>query len=174
MKRLAFLLIIAAATPIFAQNSKKISAQEQTGVKTYMDSLIQSKHYIFMTDRASTTLATLPIVDLVGQQYYFKVKGDTIISELPFFGKSTSTLYNQINSPLSYTSESFKYEVKEIKRKKYSTTMVTIYAKPKSIDVNKFDITIEIHANGSAIMNVRGTNLSNITFFGNIEKIDTH
>lgn len=163
---------VAGSLSCYAQKSKEVRQQEQSVQKNYIDSLLQTKRYIFRANRVTTALPSMPFVDVAADNYFFKVEGDKIISELPFYGRSNSAPYGSINSPLSFSSTSFTYNTKVLKRRKYENTLIEIHATPAKLDVNSFDITIEVTSSGSATMNIRGTNLSNISFSGNIEKTE--
>jgi hypothetical protein len=154
MKKIsAFLLaatLFSLATPGRAQESDTAVIRQA----------IESRNYIFEAQRVYPLTSSSRFLT---PGYDLSVRGDTIISYLPFFGRAYSAPVNPAEGGIKFTSTSFKYSMKKQKNK----WDVTIIPRDAS-DVQQMDL--DIFDNGTATLRVTNTNRQPISFNGYIEK----
>ena len=95
--------------------------------------------------------------------YTLKVRPDTVISDLPYFGRAYSAEYGGTDGGLKATSTSFDYEMKERKKGGWEITIKTKDLK------EQLQMVLTVFDNGSASLNVTSTSRQPISYDGNIE-----
>lgn len=93
--------------------------------------------------------------------YSLKVKGDTVVSYLPFFGRAYSLPYGG-GKGLNFTGKVISYETSRNK-KEYNIKMGV------DSDEDQYTYYIDVYENGRAVMLVTSRNRSNITFYGEMD-----
>ncbi len=135
-----------------AQDSKKERAAK-------IKSLIESKRYVFIAERA------LPVTGRNVQLtpgYQLEIKGDSLISDLPYFGRAYTAPIDPSKGGFQFTSPDNEYSTEA---KKNGTWYIV--AKPKdSRDVNQF--ALDISKTGRATLQVISNNRQPISFNGYI------
>lgn len=135
------------------------NAQEPNNEKATIKSLVESQRYIFVAESANP---------LRGQSiflspgYTLSVSPDTIISNLPFYGRAYQAPMNPNEAGIKFTSSDFTYTIKEKKR----TWDVFI----KTKDAGTSQINLSIGSNGSASLRVTSMDKQSISFQGHISK----
>ena len=133
------LLFLAFHVTAQTQQSKKEKAAAEAAATK---NLIDSKNYLF--EARSTTPSCVKFKRL-SYGYYVKISGDTLISNLPFFGKSTAPTLPSENNGISFTSINFEYKVEQRKKGGWD-----IIAQPKDYgDIQKMIFTVFENANAS-------------------------
>lgn len=165
MKKIAlslFVIALMTMTQSYAQSKSEESKQEQA---SKVASLLSQKRYKFIATRALTSLPGKSSVELM-DKYDLSVTPDTIKSQLPFYGYSTSPMMGSTESPLFFESTNFTYEQQNKQRGQRNSTLIKMEAKSKS---RLYTITLDVQANGSSTLTIRNNDLSNTTFWGQIE-----
>lgn len=157
MKALHLLIFAIVATSTIT-----LEAKGQTG-STDAKALVNSQNYVFEAQwvspmgshaRALTSLYTL------------KVTKDTIIADLPYFGKAYSAPIDASQGGIAFTSTKFTYEAKPFK-KGWDITI-----KPAdNRETSQMELTV--FTNGSATLYVNSTNRQGISFTGFIRGKNT-
>lgn len=166
--------VYASLAILFSLNLMQASAQTD---KVTTQKLVDSKNFVFNAKRANPmSEASLNqimgpnsmnnLLDLSNGRYQLQVTKDSIIADLPFFGRSYSAPMSPDKTGTKFTSKEFKYST----TKKRKNWIITI--EPKDIqDSQKLIITVS--ESGSATLNVNNYNRQSISFDGSISEIET-
>ena len=142
------LLLFMTAFDGFAQKDQKAISE-----------LIGSRNYIFKAETAS------PMSGRTRQLtpgYLLKISGDTVIADLPYYGRAYSAPTNLSGGGISFTSVSSKYESSLDKKNRWQ-----IQIKPIGVeDVD--ELTLTVFENGRADLKVNSRNRQPIAFSGYI------
>jgi type II secretory pathway pseudopilin PulG len=155
-RMLALTLVLVstlATTTLMAQDDKETKQEEKAAAVTAM---INAQQYVF---KAQTALPTRGRTVQLTTDYTVKVGKDTLVSDLPYFGRSFSAPIDPTKGGIQFNSTKFTYDVKEIKK----GWQITIRHTDVS-DVQQFFFSI--FNNGSATLQVTSTNRTPITFNG--------
>lgn len=150
-----FGVIIMIMTKVgFAQdnrNDDKIAIVEQ---------LVNSKNFVFVAQSANP-LGGGNI--MLNSLYDVKVSGDTLHSQLPYFGRAFMAPLYSTQSPLQFSTTSFDYKLKEKKKGGYEIIMI-----PKdNRDIRQ--LHLQVTETGYARLQVFSNNRQPISFNGYIE-----
>jgi hypothetical protein len=140
----------------------ELRAQKKDDLKKQViERCISSHNYVF---KAQSVLPTggMPVRQLTSD-YDLKVSPDSVISYLPYFGKSYSPPMSTDDAGIMFTSTGFDYTAKEGKKR---TWEVEIKFKDQRI-TQKFNFTI--YDNGTAYLQVTGNSRDPISFRGSIK-----
>lgn len=159
MKHLLFILIITASVSIGCSSSKQTTNSNSEETKqailsdqwefTAQSAIPQGGRSRMLTDRND-----------------MRVSKESIISYLPYFGKSYSGASSMTNpNPLDFKSADFTIDREEIKKGGWRVTVKT--KDNKAIQ----SMIFEFYENGSANLNVTLTDRSPITFIGKVEPL---
>ena len=149
---LFFMAIIGDVTLVTAQKSK--SAKE-----TVIKNLIDNQQYVFYAQS---------VIPMSGRQrflttdYTVNVSKDTIVSDLPFFGRAYSVPMNPTEGGIKFTSTNFDYKLAARKKGGWDITI-----KPKDVQEVQ-QLTLTIFEDGTASLQVSSTNRQPISFNGYI------
>lgn len=99
--------------------------------------------------------------------YDVKVKSDTVVAYLPYYGRAYSAPMDPTEGGIKFTSTDFDYNVKP--GKKNGNWLVDIRFNDTKREILFF---FDIWENGTARLNVTDTNRQSISFNGNIEVND--
>jgi len=122
--------------------------------------LIESQNYIF---KAEQVFPQSGKSRMLTTDYDLSITIDSIISFLPYFGRSYTASLNPEESGIKFTSTDFEYQ----NTKKKKSWEISI--KPKDVsDIQ--EISLSIFDNGTANLNVSSTNRQNISFRGYIKE----
>ncbi len=153
---LIFLIITFCASVLL------VSAQQSgTAKKLAITNLVDSQQYVFYAES---------VIPMSGRQkfltssYTVYISKDTVISDLPFFGRAYSAPINAADGGIKFTSINFDYTSSARKKGGWNITI-----KPKDVpDVQQLSFTI--YTNGTAYLNVNSTNRQSISFNGHVAK----
>ena len=135
---------------------KSIKAQELDSAVVVK--AIETKNYVFKAQTASPQRGGFRQLT---SEYDFVVRPDTLVSYLPYYGRSFSAPVNTTDAGLQFTSMNFEYSVK--KNKKKNRWDITV--KPK--DVSRIrDLNLTVFDNGRASLRVNSNDREAITFDG--------
>ena len=135
---------------INAQGSK---AEGQSGVKE----LIEKKSYVFLAQTAAPMSGRM--LQLTST-YTVKITGDTLVCNLPYFGRVYQPTMNPSDQGLTFTSYQFDYTSKVRKKGGWD---VTIKTKDQS---SQKKLVFTIFENGNASLNVVSNDRQSISYRG--------
>jgi hypothetical protein len=143
-----FILLIISQGAL-AQDSTKTSAKDW----------VTEKNFVF---RPQTALPTRGRAIQLTSYFDLKVSKDTMISNLPYYGRAYSASINPSENGLNFTSTNFDYTVTPRKKGGWE-----VLIKPK--DANDVrEMTFTIFENGTASLYVTSNNRESISFNGYI------
>jgi len=124
-------------------------------------SLVDNKSFVFEAQSASPmrgrTVHLSPGNTL-------KVSADTVVSDLPYYGRAHSAPMNPSDAGIKFTSSDFTYDVKDRKKSGWD---VTIKVKDGT---RTHQIYLTISSNGSASVRVVSSDRDSISYNGYIQK----
>lgn len=140
----------------FAQDKKATEKQAADSIKQMLSDTV-------FTFEARTALPMKGGMRHLDPGYTLKLKGDTLISELPYYGRTYQATYGESDGGLKATSHKFDYTVKDRKKGGWDVEIDTKDTKERL----KFLLTV--FDNGDASLNVISNNRESINFDGYIE-----
>jgi|RhiMetdeSRZDD1v2_1073273.scaffolds.fasta_scaffold04721_18 uncharacterized protein DUF4251 len=149
---LLFITMAALPATVSAQNKK---ADKEAQVK----SLVEGKNFVF---KAQTALPTTGISRQLTTDFDLRVTQDTIVSDLPYFGRAYSAPVNATQGPLQFTSTDFQYTMTNRKKGGWDIMIV-----PKDVQDPR-QMALSITESGYASLTVTSTNRQPISFNGYI------
>ncbi|GEO07672.1 DUF4251 domain-containing protein [Segetibacter aerophilus] len=154
-----FLLFAASLLSLqfaFAQESKKDKKEEKIAE---IESLVQSKDFVFIAQNAYP--ATGRNINLT-TTYAVRLSSDTVVTDLPYFGRAYVAPMNPSEGGIHFTSTKFSYITKERKKGGWDITILPNDTK----DVRQMFLTVS--QDGYATLQVLSNNRQNISFNGYI------
>jgi hypothetical protein len=122
--------------------------------------LIDTQNYVFVAASAQPTGGSERRLTIT--TYTLKVTKDKIISNLPYFGRSTVTPTDAVESALIFTADKFKYTVTPEKNGGWR-----IAIKPRTAGYLD-DIRLTVSDDGYTILHASFNGMENITFTGQL------
>ncbi|MEO6730866.1 MAG: DUF4251 domain-containing protein [Ferruginibacter sp.] len=157
LKRLIPLLLLFAA---LIADMQLVTAQKSLSTKeVIIQNLIDSQQYVFVAQY---------VTPMNGHQLYLTseysviVSRDSIITDLPYFGRAFSAPMNPLGGGIKFTSVDFDYRATPRKKGRWD-----INIKPNDTRDAR-QLTMSIYDNGSATLQVASANRQPISFRGNI------
>ena len=148
------IVLLLAGQSLYAQSKKEKREQKANEVKE----LIDSKRFTVDVNRA------IPMggrsLNLTSP-YSLEMRGDSVISYLPYFGRAYSAPYGG-GDGLRFEESITDYQSTFDKK---GTARIKFVARTKE-DTFRFDV--QVFSNGSAIISVTPTNRQNITYQGEL------
>lgn len=143
-----------------AQESKEEKSQQKTEL---IENLLQSKNFVF---KAQYALPATSRSIYLTSQYDVRIMNDTIISDLPFFGRAYVATMNPSDAGIHFTSTKFEYSVSEKKKGGWKITIL-----PKDTrDVRQMYLTVS--SGGNASLQVISNNRQAMNFTGSVSAIN--
>lgn len=150
----------------FAQEKTKqqIKEEQKLAKQKKMEELLNSKNYEFVGDWAypqggrSISLTTNP--------NYFRIKNDSIYSEMPYFGRAYSGVAYGGDGGLKFKGIMKNYSLKSNKK----NFLLNAEVKGES---DNYSITLTVFFDGGASLSINSNNRASINYRGNIDKIKT-
>lgn len=131
--------------------------------KPNVANLIQSKQFVFVAETVNPMAGRTRTLT---SMYDLRVTGDTVIADLPYFGRAYSTTYNMSGGGIEFESTDFSYVVTQKKKSRY---VITINPKDAS-DVR--ELTLTVFENGRADLRVNSDNRQSIGFSGYVQPLE--
>lgn len=126
-----------------------------------IQNLVNSKNYVFV---AQTVLPIGGRIINLSSPYDLKVLGDTVVSDLPYFGRAFVAPINPSEGGFHFKSTDYSYNVKERKKGGWDITIL-----PKDTkDVRQMFLTIT--EGGYASLQVTSNNRQSISYNGYIDR----
>lgn len=127
--------------------------------KATVDKLVNSKSFVF---KAQTALPIgMTARQLTGSDYDVRLWADSIVTYLPYFGRSYSASYGD-DGGIKINSTNFKYKAKKRRKGGWEVTITPNNAK------NVRELNFTISENGSAYLQVTSNSRQSISFNGYI------
>ncbi len=126
-------------------------------------SMINAQRFTFVAERVNPLRGSSRILT---SNYDVKVKKDTIICYLPYFGRAYQAPIDPSKGGIDFKSFNYTYNVTLKNNDEWQ-----VYIDPKDYtDVQQ--LYFQIFGNGTATLNIISTNRDAISFYGHIEKIN--
>lgn len=154
-------LLVLALMLIIGQVAN--SQEDNNGKDALVEDLIESKNFVFAA-RSATPMGGRFIA--LTSYYDLLVAGDSIKSNLPYYGRSFVAIINPMESPLRFTSTEFGYKAKKRKRGGWDITITPKDGK----DVRQMYMTVS--SDGYATLQINSNNRQSISFSGTIRQRD--
>lgn len=138
-------------------SSKKAVTLNESDVKNVID----SSSFTFVAERMNPLRGSTRTLT---SYYDVTVKPDTLISFLPYFGRSFQAPVYPSKSPLDFHSYNFTYKVTE-----KSPDQWQVFITPKDRQEIQ-QLMFTIFSNGTATLNIVNTNRDAISFYGHIQR----
>lgn len=144
---------LVSATTLMAQNEKSDKKAEKAAA---VKAMIDAQRYVFKAQTANPMRGrTMQLTS----DYTVRVSKDTVIADLPYFGRAYSAPIDPSKGGIQFNSTKFDYKLETIKKGWQITIKPT-----DGGDVQQFFFTI--FNNGSASLQVTSTNRTPISFNG--------
>jgi len=154
------IMILLLFTTVALVPAPASAQQKKQDKKTVIKNAVEAQNYVFVPQTA------LPASGNTRQLTYdfdLRVSKDTVVSDLPYFGRAYSAPFNPSQGPLNFTSTKFQYTVKDRKKGGWD-----VLIKPEDMQQDQVQITMSIFENGSASVTVNSTNRQPIVYNGYI------
>lgn len=147
-------IILCACTLIFLLAN---SIQAQDIDPATVQKAVESKNYVFKAETASPQRGGFRQLT---PEYELIVKPDTVVSYLPYYGRSFSAPINPSETGIKFTSMNYKYTVNKKKKNRWDITI-------EPTDVSDIrDLSLTVFDNGRASLRVNSNNRDAISFDG--------
>jgi hypothetical protein len=144
--------LVLTFQPGYGQDKKEQRAEEVT-------QMVESQRFSF---RAQSVLPLRGRSRQLTSDYRMKILKDSVICDLPYFGRSQNAPLDPSETGLQFTSTNFQYTKKDAKKGGWDITIVFNDVKePRRLSMS-------ISPSGYASMQVPGTNRDPIAFNGEI------
>jgi Domain of unknown function (DUF4251) len=152
-----FIIAITISTyGVYAQDSTK---ENKTSKESSVKNLVDAKSYVFI---AQTVLPVSGRVRQLTSYYDLKVSKDTVVTDLPYFGRAYTAPIDPSEGGINFTSTNFDYTTIERKKGGWDVSI-----KPKDTkDVQQ--LFLYISEKGYATLQVTSNNRQGISFNGYI------
>jgi hypothetical protein len=151
---LLFTTVALVPAPTWAQQKKQDK-------KAIIKNAVESENYVFIPQTA------LPAAGNTRQLTYdfdLRVSKDTVVSNLPYFGRAYSAPIDPSRGPLNFTSTKFEYAVNNRKKGGWDILITT-----KDLQQDQVQFALSIFENGNASVTVNSTNRQPIIYNGYIK-----
>jgi len=154
------MVMVVSAGAFTSVKAQDTNADKKAEEAAQVKAMVESQRYVFKPQSANPMRGRT--VQLTSE-YTVKVSKDTIVSDLPYFGRSYTAPIDPSKGGIQFNSTKFDYKLEEVKK----GWQVTI--KPGDVsDVQQFFLTI--FTNGSATLQVTSTNRTPISFNGSVSE----
>ncbi|MEO8414552.1 MAG: DUF4251 domain-containing protein [Ginsengibacter sp.] len=154
----ACIMLAIFSNDSFGQNK---TSEKDNSQKISFKNMVDSQQFVFVAQTASPLRGGFRNLT---SSYDVRVRKDTMISYLPYFGRAYTAPIDPAKSGLDFTSTNFSYTVTPNKKSGWN-----IVIKPKDkMEVQQYAFTV--FDNGSASLNVTNTSKDPISFNGYIKK----
>lgn len=157
-KPITLLVAVLALNSMQAQNATKDKEKEKTAK---VQSIVNAKEFVFIAESA-LSMGGRSI--FLTSPYNVSVSSDTVISDLPYFGRAYSAPINPTEGGIKFTSTNFDYKTQPRKKGGWE-----ILITPKDTrDVRQ--LFLNTSESGYASLQVTSNNRQVITFTGYIKE----
>jgi len=159
MKNVRFIFVLFSLLSFLvsvAQSKKEKKAMQAEAIKTAVD----ARHFIFQAQIASPTGSASKQLSI---GYYFTVLSDSIISNLPYLGRTYQAAMGAEDAGMKFTSLKFKYTVKDRKKGGWDIKVQTEDVKGSP------QIFLTISSSGTTSLRISSTDRQSISYNGYVE-----
>ena len=135
--------IILCVFTLFFALANSIQAQDIDAA--IVQKAVETKNYVFKAETATPQRGGLRQLT---PEYELLVRPDTVISFLPYFGRSYSAPINPSDAGIKFTSMNYEYSVKNKKKNRWDITI-----KPNDVSAIR-DLNLTVFDNGRASLRV--------------------
>lgn len=142
-------------------NSNAQSTEKQEKENARIEELkrtVESKHYVFT---ATTATPMSGRTRQLTSTYDLKVMGDTVISDLPYYGRSYQASIGETDGGLNFLTTQFEYSIKDGSKGGWDITIApkeNKYANRMMLNIsNSGYATLQISSNIRQMISYRGT-----------------
>lgn len=163
MKNIFGIISLFLIISLIGCKTKELSPEQQIKAKEYADK-IESHNFTFNA-RSAQPMSGRSIN--LNYNYYLKVSKDTIIANLPYYGRSYVAPINPRDISIDFTSTNFLYNQEKKENGTYEIKIV-----PKDItnrENESISLLLKISPSGYATLNAILTNKQGISFYGTVE-----
>lgn len=157
MKYLKYILPLVFIAGFSNAQDKEKQSDETTDIK----SIIESGRFEFVAESASPMRGRT--INL-SSGYTFTVLPDTVVSDLPYYGRAYQATLGTDEAGIKFISTDFSYSVKDRKKGGWNITI-----KPKDVR-NSPQTNLSVSPGGYASVNIISTDRQSISFNGFIKK----
>ena len=162
LKYLPFLAFLPLAFPQVTNAQDVARNERKVKYNAAVEQLIQTKRYVF---EARTVSPIGGPTRQLTSYYDLTIKGDSVVSVLPYFGRAYVAPLSAADGGIRFTSTDFDYETRP-RRKGGWNIKIT----PKDVNtVQQMNLTVS--ANGQASLQVTSNNRQPISFMGVIREV---
>lgn len=147
-------LLVAIAIALLPQTG---FAQNKKDKKAAIKNIVETRNYVF---KAQTALPASGSTRQLTSDFDLRVSKDTIISDLPYFGRAYTAPMNPAEGSLRFTSTDFQYAATNKKKGGWNVIIT-----PKDLQDPR-QLTLSIFDNGTASVVVTSYNRQPISFNG--------
>ena len=163
MKNIFGIISLFLIISLIGCKTKELSPEQQIKAKEYADK-IESRNLTFNA-RSAQPMSGRSIN--LNYNYYLKVSKDTIIANLPYYGRTYVAPINPRDISIDFTSTNFLYNQEKKENGTYEIKIV-----PKDItnrENEDISLLLKISPSGYATLNAILTNKQGISFYGTVE-----
>jgi hypothetical protein len=150
MKKILMILSIAVALCNYA-------GAQDTGIH----SLLRSKHFIFQPVNMIPASGRLRVLE---NGYFLQIKNDTLIANLPYFGKAYTAPVNAADAGYNFISTDFDYSISTGKKGSLIATIKT------NDRVYNTTFTLSVFKNGTAYLLANSPDKQQVSYNGSIQQ----
>lgn len=156
MKRAMISTVLLSILMLAITPTDAISQEERS-----VPDLLKEKNFIFVAQTVSPMAGRTRHLT---SRYDVRVSGDTILADLPYFGRAYAPTHNMAGGGIKFVSTDFDYTVVKSKKKKWE-----IEIRPNDADDVR-ELYLTVFENGRADLRVNSNSRQAITFSGYLEK----
>ena len=157
-KNLLITVLLFVASYVIAQDLSESKSPEMT-----FKDMVDGKNFVF---NAQSCFPMKGGLRQLSPGYTITVLPDTVISDLPYFGRAQMATINSSDAGIRFTSADFQYAVKNKKKGGWEITL-----KPKDVQTYP-QIYFSVSTNGNTTVRVSSSDRDPITFNGSIAKVE--
>jgi hypothetical protein len=157
-KVILLLLLSCCLHPAIAQNSRK---ERDSAKAVATKSQVEAKNFVFQAQSVTPMKGGRRQLT---PGYTLSVSNDTVVCDLPYFGRAYQGGYGTSDGGIKFTSTKFEATVKNRKKEGWEVNV-------KPSDVSNIELLIiTVHDSGSASLQVKTRDRQPISFDGYIEE----
>jgi hypothetical protein len=161
LKIAQFIFVVAAASMHIAY-AQESSANKKAAKLEAVQTMVDSKNYVFEVQSVTPTSGR---TRQLTPYYSLKISGDTLVSQLPYFGRAYVAPIDPTQGGFNFTTTSFIYTVNNRKKGGWDVDI-----KPNDSNIDVREMALTIFENGSANLIITSNNRQPISYYGYIRQ----
>lgn len=151
-------LLVVIFAMFSCSNTTRMVNQRVTDA-AQIQSVLEQKNFTFVAESVLPMRGTLRMLN---ERYDLQVKGDTLISDLPYFGRARTAPMNPSDVGIHFTSTKYNYDISQAGKKSRNIVI-------KPLDHNDVrQMILQVFDNGKATLNVTQNSKDAISYNGYI------